>query len=80
MSAIAALLSQGLIALELTDGPVNGDIFFNSLGETEIRPFDCCVHCCDGQLLYPLHTSGRPISLSWNITNFLIFFPLIAQI
>ena len=28
MSAIAALSSQGLIALELTDSTVNGDIFF----------------------------------------------------
>ena len=28
VSAIAALSSHGLIALELTDGSVNGDVFF----------------------------------------------------
>ena len=43
VSAIAALSSHGLIALELTDGSVNGDVFFDFVRGSlipEMRPFD----------------------------------------
>ena len=43
VSAIAAVSSQGLIALELTDGMVDGDFFFDFVRGSlipEMRPFD----------------------------------------
>ena len=43
VSAIAALSFQGLIALELTDGTVDGDVFFDFVWGSlipEVRPFD----------------------------------------
>ena len=43
VSAVAAISSQGLIALELTDGTVDGDIFFDFVRGSlipEMRPFD----------------------------------------
>ena len=43
MSAIAALSYQGLNALELTDGTVNSNIFFDIVGGSlipEMQPFD----------------------------------------
>lgn len=45
VSAIAAISSDGLTALELTDGTVDGDVFFDFVRGTlipEMRPFDGC--------------------------------------
>ena len=45
ISAIAAISSQGLVALELTDGTVNGDVFYDFVRGSlipEMRPFDGC--------------------------------------